>query len=190
MNVIGKIISLIAIALIVLLLINFRTVLPYLDRLATKGTLSPVQIGASYMERINKFYANVYTSLSGGKASGYTGASQALTYSDYFTQNAAPSGATRAQVTVEKVGQILSVTTEYLYIPTSLQGIARIWITNTPTISDATTYIDLGLVTNGGIQSYAANLGPQDISFREYRYIMIVDPRNFTIYSQSTLHVQ
>jgi hypothetical protein len=195
MNVIGKIIGLIAIALIILLIVNFKTVLPYFDRLATGGTLSPVQIGADYMNQINKFYPNVYAGISGGKATGYTGQPLASTYTNYFTQNGSgisttrKSGMAQSKVTVEKVGNILSVTTEYLSIPTSLQGIDHIWIANTPTISNATTYIDLGVVKSGGIQTYATDLGPQDISFRQYRYIMIVNPRDFTVYSQSTLQI-
>lgn len=180
MNIIGKIFGLIFIALIILVIVNFRTILPYFDNLVTGGkdTLSPVQIGANYVDQVNKIYSvNNFQSTS---------------YSNFNSNIIGYSGknnTNQAKVTVEKTNNIISVITEYLSIPTELQGVVHIWLSNTPVVSDQTTYMDLGVVKNGGIQTYTRDIGSVIFSLQEFKYILIINPQDFTIYSQSSLQI-
>jgi hypothetical protein len=189
MNIIGKLIGLIAFVFIILLLVNFRVVLPVISTLmfGGNGVSTVEEITAEYIRQIEAIYPipeSMYS--SGARARAYTyGTLRSYAVPQNKNISNIPDGQVR--VVAEKIGSTLMVTTANLILPQNLQGVAHVWIANTPTISDATTYIDIGLVKNGGIQTYRVDVGPGNLSLQEYRYVMVVNPSDFSIYSQATL---
>jgi hypothetical protein len=189
MNIIGKLIGLIALVFIILLLVNFKVVLPAISSLifGGKGISTAEEISAEYIRQIEAIYPipeSIYS--SGAQARAYTyGSLRSYTVPQNKNISQAPTGQVR--VVAEKIGTTLVVTTANLTLPQNLQGVAHLWIANTPTISDTTTYIDIGLVQNNGIRTYKVDVGPGSLSLREYRYVMVVNPSDFSIYSQAVL---
>lgn len=181
MNIIGKIIGLIAFVLMILLIVNYKTLLPYFDNIALGGgSLSPAQIGASYVDQANTL--SPYNSMTGGDGARRSG----FTYGEYLAaQQSGKSNGPRGTITVQKIDNLLVLTTENIRIPPSNQKI-HIWLTNKSTITDTTKFINFGPVKNNDDQSYTVNLG-DDISLTEYKHVMIINIEDYTIYGQSVL---
>ncbi len=186
MNVIGKIIAIIAFVLMILLIVNYKSFLPYFNSMAFGGgTLSPTQIGASYIEQANRL--SPYNGMidQGGSQT------WAVTYGSYVAaqqQAAVTSGrqtVSRGTITVEKIDTLLALSTENVSVSSPSQKI-HIWLTNKPTITDTTKFIDFGVLKNGGIQSYTVNLA-SNISLTEYKHVMIINTETYEIYGQSVL---
>jgi hypothetical protein len=187
MNVIGKILGLIAILFIILLIVNIKTILPIINKFAFNGL--PVQsaqrVSDSYIAQIESIYPipeSMYS--SGARARAYT-YGNLRTYTT--SKNIPATEQQQARIVAEKINTTLIITTANVVIPKNLESVAHIWIANTPTITDATTYVDVGVVKNGGIQTYKIDVGPTSFSLKEYQYVMIVNPSDFSIYSQASL---
>lgn len=174
MNVFGKIIGLIFLALIVLVLVNAKSLLTYTNKAVfNSSSETPRKIVDDYIDQIN----NIYTI---NKLPGYTG--------NFLQRNGSQSNTTQVpRLSVYIKGTVLQVITEYLYISKDLEGVAHLWIANTPSIGDTTTYVDMGPVVSGRTMSYKVDIGPEPISFTEYKYVYIINPNDFTVYSQSIL---
>lgn len=189
MNIIGKIIAVIAFVLIILILVNFRTIIPYFNSLAFGGgASSPFQIGASYIDQANKL--SPYNAMTGGTAAAQSGG---ITYGSYLAaqqQAGQQTGYTKnknqGKITVQKIGSILSLTTEYVLVNSSDPDI-HIWLTNKSTVSDTTKFIDFGSTRSGSFQSYMVDLGPTNISMTEYKHVMIINTKTLEIYGQAVL---
>lgn len=189
MNVLGKIIAIIAFVFIILILINFKTILPYFDKVAFGGgASSPFQIGASYVDQANKL--SPYNAMTGGTAAAQFGG---VTYGSYLaaqqTGGSAPVATkkvSQGKMTVEKIGSLLVLTTEHVTVSSPNQKV-HIWLTNKNTITDTTKFIDFGVFKNGTIETYKIDLGPTNISMTEYKHVMIIDTESLTIYGQAIL---
>lgn len=184
MNILGKIFALVIFVLMIFIIMNARSILPYISRVSFgSNTASPTDIGMEYINIAEKMAPKVSQVTYSGN----------MQYSMYATRVASQgyTGSSQAQeskVIADKIGNLVAVTTQNLFIPSELQGRAHIWIVNTPTISDQTSYIDMGVVRNGGVQTYRKDLGTgPDLSLAEYRYIMIINPEDYSIYTQATL---
>ncbi|MES2985617.1 MAG: hypothetical protein V4686_00645 [Patescibacteria group bacterium] len=184
MNVLGKIIAVIAFVLIILILVNYRSILPLFDNLAFGGgSKTPFQISASYIEQANQL--SPYSNMTGTS-------STAVTYGDFLEQQRSaknPAKTTivkRGSITVIKQDALLTLTTENLKLPNSNPKV-HIWLTNTPTITDDTRYIDFGLMRSGSPQTYSKTLGDPNVSLVEYKHVMIIDTTTYAIYAQSVL---
>lgn len=185
MNVIGKIIAIIAFVFIILIIVNYRSILPYFDNLALGGgTLSPFQIGASYVEQANQM--SPYSSQMTGAPSG------AVTYGEFVAAQKAGTTAaptkkvTKGRITVQKIGDFLSLTTENVSVSGATTKV-HIWLTNQAAITATTKFIDFGSIKNGGTQTYQVNLGNPNLSLTEYKHVMIIDEESKAIYGQSIL---
>lgn len=209
MNVIGKIIGLVAIALIILLLVNFRTVLPFIGTLmfGGNGIKSAQDISNMYVKQIQAIYpipklpgstgSDVATyqkfreyTVGGAKtyggASGYysdfTGTPGLLYDSTGYNTMIDPATKepTNTVVVVEKNGKTVSVTIVNLNPPQNLIGIAHVWLLNAPNVPDATGYVDLGPVQSGGRVVYKVDIESPDFSLEQYRHVKIIHPKDFT----------
>lgn len=184
MNVLGKIIAIIAFVFIILIIVNYKTILPYFDNIAIGGgAASPFQIGASYVDQANKL-----SPYNAGGGIGTSAPTTAVTYGSYLAnqQGTGKKVVSRGKITVEKIDSQLVLTTENVSVQNPNPKI-HIWLTNKPTITDTTKFIDFGVMRNGGIQTYTLNLGPVELSLTEYKHVMIIDEQSHTIYGQSTL---
>ncbi|MES2623593.1 MAG: hypothetical protein V4576_04285 [Patescibacteria group bacterium] len=182
----GKIIAIVLFVFMILLIVNYKSVLPYFSSAALGGnTQSPFQIGASYVDQADKM--SPYGSALGGGQTTYAefkAAQQGKTVTgSKITQPVVKGG----KVTVEKRGNFLYMTTEYLQVPKQNPKV-HIWVTNRPTITSDTSYLDFGVMRGGeSLQTYNLDVGDPNVSLEEYKYVMVIDPVNFTIYGQSVL---
>lgn len=192
MNIIGKLIGLIALVFIILIVVNFKTILPQISKLMFGGsaTTSVTAITDDLIKQVKAIYpvASI-ASYSGSDANNvqvYTTIRSLTTktsYSnDFNTTN--PS-----LIVFTHSGNSLSMVTENIDIPEEMKGSYNFWLTNEMKVSTSTKYIDFGTVRYGGRQMYIYNLGltAKTFSFKEYRYLKIINPKNLNVFTESVL---
>lgn len=184
MEIIKKIIGLIIIIAIVFVLINSRKFLPSINNLALGNSkvLTPFQIGTSYVDQIEQMSPKVNSSYrEHSSALGYGSFSNAYTYNG-SKRNSQVKGV----VTIEKIQGQLHLSVENIQAPAKSN--MRYWLTNRPNISDQTEYVDFGKVeSTSGVLTYTVNLHNADIDMTVFKYLMIVDPQTYTVYSVAVL---
>ncbi|MBC7982010.1 hypothetical protein H7X65_02955, partial [Candidatus Parcubacteria bacterium] len=65
----------------------------------------------------------------------------------------------------------------------------NIWLTNTSEVTSKTEYVDFGLLTkNPSIVQYVVDMKGGDISFAEYKHVLIVDAKSdYKVYAKVIL---
>lgn len=192
MNIIGKIIGLLALVFMIMILVNFRSVLPYISQVMFGGnaTTSVTAITDDLLKQVKAIYpADSLASYAAGDRNTvqvYT-VIRSLTTNRSYSNNTNQANA--GLVTFSLSGPRLSMVTENVTIPVEMQGKYHFWLTNTKDISSSTTYIDFGTVRYSGRQMYIHNLGTssEEFSFATYKYLKIIYPTDFTIFAESVL---
>jgi len=192
MNIIGKLIGLIALVLIIMILVNFRSVLPYISKLMFGGsaTTSISAISEELVKQVQAIYpaASLYSYAGGDREAVqvYTTIRSITTGKSYTNNVQKPN---TGSVTLSQSGPRLSMVTENVNVPTEMKGVYHFWLTNTKGVSTSTVYIDFGALRYSGRQMYVHNLGTTsaEFSFKTYRYLKIINPADFTIFAESVL---
>lgn len=192
MNIIGKIIGLIALVFIILILVNIKQVLPYISKIAFQGsaTTSVTAITDELIKQIEAIYpAASLASYASGKANTirvYTAIRSLTTPNAY---DGSPQRPQISQIYLEKIGSRLSLISQSVSVPADKQGVYHFWLTDSQKISTSTKYKDFGTIRYSGSQMYVYNLGKDadNFSFKEYRYLKIINPKDLTIFSESVL---
>jgi len=162
---IKKLIGLILILAIFFFAIKALVFLPYFTNFVLgSNNQSPFQLGTDYVNQINKVYPNT---------------NQQIRYNQITTDNRYVS-----RVTLEKVSGKLILTIEGSNTNIPL----NIWLTNNPQITNQTEYIDFGLLkNNSSIMQYIVDMKGGDISFDNYKYVLLVD-KDYKIYKTIILN--
>lgn len=160
MGIIKKIIALFILAIIVLLIVNLPSVVSSMSNIALGPVKSPVQLGS--------IYATYGNSLSG----------------IFVIQNAQGINKTFGTITSTQVENTISVITESTIVP---DGSWNLWLADTPTISNQTNYIDFGSITKTFDYKTHSVKVPENIHINTYKYAMIVNPANYTVFAISAL---
>lgn len=160
MGIIKKIIGLFILVIIVLLVVNLPSVVSSMSNIALGPVKSPVQLGS--------LYATYGSSLNG----------------IFVIQNAQGVNRAFGNITVTQVENVVSVVTENIVTP---QGSWNLWLADTPTISNQTNYIDFGAMTKTFDYKTHSVKVPENININTYKYAMIVNPADYTVFAISAL---
>lgn len=160
MGIFKKLIGLLLIVIIFLLLINMSSIARGLNTIVLGPVKSPTQLGS--------FYATNGASVSG----------------IFEILNPQGVNKTFGGVTLSKTGTMVTLVTENIVIP---QGNWALWLTDTPNISGQTNYVDFGSITKPlDYKEYSVGV-PESFVVGSYRYIMIINPENYTIFAVAVL---
>lgn len=167
---IKKVIGFILVLVIFYLAIKMLVFLPSLTNLVIGPNKSPFQIGTDYIDQVNTIYP--YNNKGGTKKI-------ATVYNSDTNTNIV------SKVTLEKLNGKLILSVESANPRNEL----NIWLTNTPAVSSATEYIDFGtLLKNESIVQYTIDMKGKDISFAEYKYVLLVDVKaGYQVYARIVL---
>lgn len=156
---IKKTIGLILVLIIFFFAIKAVSLFPLFTDLVIGNNQSPFQVGTTYMDQINKTYP-------------YNNYGQVNTWPVKYGQD----NTLLSKITLEKINGKLVLSIENAK-PT--RNDLNIWLTNNPELTNKTEYIDFGpLYKNNSIQQYVIDMKGGDISFDEYKNILIVDKNN------------
>ncbi len=162
---IKRFIGLVLILIIFYLGIKAIVFLPFFTNLVVGDNKSPFQVGTDYVNQVNQIYPT-------------------NKYSSQYRHDANSDNRYVGRVTLEKnLGKLI------LSVEAAEPGNnnINIWLTNSLQITNQTEYIDFGrLISNNIIQEYVIDMKGSDISFDEYKYILLVDS-NFNIYKTINL---
>ncbi len=161
MGMFKKLIGLILLVVIFFFLINSKGMLSFLNTIALGPTKTPIQVGSLYSAR---------------------GESVVGTFK---IQN--PQGVNKVfgAATVSKVDNQLVLIAEHIALP--IERPWSFWLSNTPTISNATNYVDFGKVTPPySYKEYLVGV-ETGLNLSVYKYLMILDPISFEVYAVATL---
>lgn len=169
---IRKIIGFILVLIIVFFAIKAVVFLPFFADLVIGNNKTPFQIGNSYIEQINKIYP-------------YKNYNQLYSTQIKYNQNINSGNHILDKVTLEKIEGKLILSIENLK---PINAELNIWLTNSPEITDRTTYIDFGPVYKKGdsFRQYFFDLKGYDISLDEFNNILLVD-KNYKIFNKIIL---
>ncbi len=167
---IKKVIGLILVLIIFYLAIKALVFLPALTNLVIGPNKSPFQIGTDYVDQVNAIYP-------------YNSQGQIKNTSTVYNSDTKTNIVRK--VTLEKLNGKLILSVEVANPNADL----NIWLTNTPEVISTTEYIDFGtLVKNESIMQYVIDMKGGDISFAEYRYVLIVDTKSdYKVYARIIL---
>lgn len=193
MNIIGKIFGLIAFVLIIMILVNVQRILPYINQIMLGGnsaTSSVTAISDDLIKQIKAIYPteSLYSYAGGNRETVQVYAIlRSLTVSNSYSYNS--NNRASGLITCSQNGNRLSMVTENITIPDEMKNIYHYWLTDSEQVSSSTKYIDFGPVRYSGRQMYIYNLGTSssDFSFKKYRYIKIIHPKTFDIFTESVL---
>lgn len=192
MNVIGKIIGLIAFILIIMIIVNIQSILPYINQVMLGGnaTTSVTAISDDLIKQIEKIYpSESLFSYGGGDRNTVQmyATIRTLTASRSYSYNS--NNTNSGLLTLTQSGNRLSLLTENITIPEEMKYVYHFWLTDTERVSSSTKYIDFGSVRYSGRQMYVYNLGTSssEFSFTKYRYIKIIHPKTFDVFTESVL---
>ena len=160
MGIFKKLIGLLLVVVIFLILINLSPIISSLSTVALGPVKSPVQLGS--------LYATYGTSVSG----------------IFVIANPQGVNKTFGGVTLTKVDTMISLLTENIVIP---QGVWSFWLTDTPNISSQTNYVDFGPVSKPFSYKEHKVGVPEGFNIGSYRYLMIVNPKDYTVFAVATL---
>ncbi len=161
MGMFKKLIGLILLVAIFFILINSKGLISFLNTIALGPVKTPIQVGTQYSTR--------------GES----------TVGIFKIQN--PQGVTKVfgAATLSKVDAQLSLTIEQVTVPTGRRW--SFWLSDTPTVSDATNYVDFGqIAAPDSYKEYRVGV-PANLSLSVYKYLMIIDPATFEVYAIATL---
>ncbi len=154
---IKKVIGFILVLVIFYLAIKALVFLPSLSNLAIGPNKSPFQVGADYIDQVNTIYP-------------YNNQGRAKKISTVY--NSDTNTNIVRKVTLEKLNGKLILSVEAANPRNEL----NIWLTNTSEVTSETEYIDFGtLLKNEAITQYTIDMKGKDISFAEYKYVLLVD---------------
>lgn len=173
---IKKVIGLILVCIIFYLAIQALVFLPALTNVVIGPNKSPFQIGADYANQA----AGIYPTYDmNGKVVKNTAVQNTTVH------NATTETNIVGKVTLEKINGRLILTVESANPKTDL----NIWLTNTPDVSSKTEYVDFGLLSKSeSIIQYVIDMKGGDLSFAEYRYVLLVDTKSGNqVYAKITL---
>ncbi len=159
-----KLIGLILVLIIFYIAVKALVFLPYFTNLVIGNNKSPFQIGTDYVNQVNQIYPQYNN--------------QQIRY------NANTDTKYVGRITLEKIEGKLILSIEGANTNTPL----NIWLTNTAEVTNKTEYIDFGRLSNDeSIRQYIIDMKGGDISFDEYKYILLVDEK-YKIYKSIVLN--
>lgn len=176
---IKKIIGIILIFIIFYFAIKAITLLPIINNFIIGSGKSPFQVGTDYIDQINKIYpyANQNSTYDSNVRYG-----MGISYEPSGFDNVSRS-AILSKVTLEKSYGKLILSVENGNPSTDL----NIWLTNSPNITNQTSYIDFGQLNKSvGLRTYVIDMKGGDISLSEYKNVLIVD-KNYKVYGRVVL---
>ena len=169
---IKKVIGLILILIIFYLAIQALVFLPSLTNLVIGSNQSPFQIGTDYVNQVNAIYP--------------TYNKQGKIVKNSTVYNSDTNTDIVGKLTLEKVSGTLILSVE----SANPKADMNIWLTNTPTVTSRTEYVDFGKLTKSpSIIQYPIDMKGGDISFNEYKYVLLVDVGSgYKVYAKINLH--
>jgi hypothetical protein len=193
MNIIGKIIGLIALVLIIMIIVNVQSVVPYINQIMLGGnsaTTSVTAISDDLIRQIKAIYPSesLFSYAGGNRETIQVYAIlRSLTVSNSYSYDS--HNTKSGLITCTQNGNRLSMVTENIVIPDEMKYVYHFWLTDSERISSSTKHIDFGSVRYTGRQMYIYNLGTssKEFSFKTYRYIKIINPTTFDIFTESVL---
>jgi hypothetical protein len=188
---IQKILGLIFFAFLILIIINAKSVLTSIARFVNttnggKGASSLVsdteRIGSSYVDKIFADTEKNYDIKSGKNGYQYYS-------SKTITPNTLGNSSVGMSLTLQRIENSVFADISNISIPQALKNIPlHLWLVNTQTITAKTNYIDLGLISPyQKSQNIEIQLQDANISLDQYKYVIIINEKDFTIYGQSIL---
>ena len=160
-----KLIGLILILMIFYFAIKALVFLPFFTNLVIGDNKSPFQVGTDYVNQVTKEASQVYSTAPYGVNSPNTQAQ--------YRYNTNTDTKYVGKITLQKSnGKLIMI------VEGSNPGNKKlnIWLTNEAQVTNQTSYIDFGVLTNDeSARQYVVDMKGGDISFDEYRYVLIVD---------------
>lgn len=172
MGIFRKLIGLFFLVILFFIILKSKTILPRISNWMVGPEKTPFQIGSSYIEEIYKLPS-------------YTGETS-LAYQSRFATFTSGQRAVRA-ITVSRVDTRVTLTVEDVAVPIGTPWV--FWLSNTPDITNKTRYIDFGKISEPyTFHEYYTNTGQTKIDLAQYKYVLIVDPKTYQVYSLWTLN--
>ncbi|MBC7981725.1 hypothetical protein H7X65_01460 [Candidatus Parcubacteria bacterium] len=158
---IKKVIGLILVCIIFYLAIQALVFLPSITNMVIGPNKSPFQIGTDYVNQAASIYPTY--DMNGKVVKNTT------------VYNTETETKIVGKITLEKNNGRLILSVESANPKTDL----NIWLTNTPDVSSKTEYVDFGLLSKSeSIIQYVIDMKGGDLSFAEYRYVLLVDTKS------------
>lgn len=172
MGILRKLIGLFFLVIIFFIILKSKVILPRISNWVIGPEKTPFQIGASYTEQVYKLSPS------------YAGSGNDYQVK-YGTLNQGYPRTMRG-VTVSKTINRITLTTEGVAVPVNVPWV--LWLSNTPTITDATKYLNFGkIIEPYTFHEYYTDIGKAKIDLIEYKYLMVVNPQTYQLYSLWTL---
>jgi len=152
-----KVIGIILVLILFYVAIKAFVFMPALTNAIVGSNKSPFQVGTDYVSEINAIYP-------------YNSKGKLVKNDVKYSTNTATSIIGKA--TLQKINGKLRLTVESADPKTEL----KMWVTNTPEITNETDYIDFGLLLKSvSLREYVIDMKGGDVSLNEFKYLLIVD---------------
>lgn len=177
MGILRKLIGLFFLIILIFIILKWKIILQMINNVIIGYDTTPFQIGNSYIDEIGQL-PNYDGSIGSYKIGTHKGG--------FTSSNPANTQKIFSAATVTRIDNALILTIENMQVPAS--STYALWLSNTPTVSNDTRYIDFGDIKPPySIREYRVDMPTQKINLNTYKHLLMINPKTYAVYASAVL---